>query len=135
MRTSTTTDLFANGFSPQRCPATHQVLPNMTRAFSGFHISYAGYLSHYGSDTTALVFDGRVFFILNGYHADALVAAAEQGGIHACMDLFIGRIDQANNLSEHRIVGGLVADTFELRPTVEAMIGEDGIARITQACS
>ncbi len=135
MRTSTTTDLFANGFTPQHCPVTRQVLPNMTRAFSGFHISYAGHLSHYDSDTTALVFEGRVFFILNGYHADALVAAADQGGIHACMDLFIERIDQANRLSEHRIVGGLADDIFELRPTVEAMIGADGIARITQACS
>jgi len=123
----------SSGFSAQQCPVTHEVMPNVTRNFKGFHISYARYLSHYGCDTTALVLQGRVFFILNGDHADALAEAAELSGIQGCIDLFIERIDQANRLSEHCMAIGLVADPFELYPTTLKLIGQHSIDRIAQA--
>lgn len=133
MRSSTISDLFSRGFAPQHCSVTREVMPNMTRNFSGFHISYARYLSHYDSDTTALVLQDRVFFVLNGFHANAMVEAAEISGIQGCIDLFIERIDEANKLSEHRMAIGAAEDPFELAPTTLELIGQHNISRIVQA--
>ncbi|WP_115632109.1 hypothetical protein [Buttiauxella agrestis] len=133
MMTSTVNNLLSNGFSPVRCPATQVVMPNMTRNFDGFHISYARSIQHYGSDTTAIVLQGRVFLLLNGYHADVLSEAAERSGIHGCIDIFIERIGQANKLSEHRMAAGIDNDLFELAPTVLDVIGQDYMDRLMQA--
>jgi len=96
--------------SSQRCPVTNALQPNRVRNFEGFHISYNPHRADYGCDTTALVLQGRVFFVLNGDHAADLLDAAEQGGLQSCVDLFIARIERANAISEHRMaVGAAVA--------------------------
>lgn len=122
-----------SGLASQRCPVTGEVMSNMTRSFDGFHISYARYLPHYGCDTTALVLNDRVFLILNGYHADDMVNAAVERGIQGCIDIFIDRIQQANNLSEHDMAVGLAADPFELYQTTVELIGQQNIDRLKQA--
>lgn len=133
MHISSITDLAAHGFASVHCPVTHQVMPNMTRSFGDYAISYCGFLSHYGSDTTALVLQGRVFFVLNGYHAATLVAAAEEQGLQGCINLFIENIGQANRLSEHRMAACLIDDPFQLHGTTLAMIGQNNIDRIIAA--
>lgn len=133
MMISTVNNLLSNGFSTERCPVTHVTMPNMTRTFSGFHISYARDLAHYGSDTTAIVLQGRVFLLLNGYHADVMVEAAERSGILGCIDVFIERLQQANKLSEHRMAVGVDTDTFSLMPTMLEMIGQIYMDRLMQA--
>ena len=135
MRTATIADLHSHGFSSNLCPVTRNVMPNMTRDFGNYHISYCRELSHYGSDTTALVMKGRVFFILNGYHADDMVDAAEQNGIQGCIDLFINRINLANQLSEHCMAVGMVADPFGLYQTTVELIGQQSVDRIVEAVS
>jgi hypothetical protein len=107
----------------------------MTRSFDGFYVSHARHISHYGCETTALVLQDRVFFVLNGNHADAMVGAATQGGIHGCIDLFIDRIGQANRFSEHCMAAGVVADPFNLRQTTLDLIGQSNIDRIARAVS
>lgn len=133
MRTSTLNDLRSRGFSSEHCPVTRTVMPNMTRTFEGFHVSYCSDPCDYGCDTTALVLQGRVFFVLNGYHADALVDAAVQNGIDGCIAVFVQRIDQANRLSEHRMAAELVADPFSLYPTTRELIGQHGVDLIVRA--
>ena len=135
MHIQTVSRLYSNGFSSQRCPVTREVAPNMTRCFDGFHVSFARYLSHYGCDTTALVLQERVFFVLNGNHAEAMVDASVRAGIQGCMDLFVERINQANRLSEHLMATGMVADPFGLLPTTLALVGQDNIDRIVHAVS
>lgn len=133
MRTSTVSELSSLGFSGASCPVTREVMPNMVRAFDGFHISYCRHQSHYGSDTTALVLQGRVFFILSGYHADALVQAAEDNGIQGCISAFIERIEQANPFSEHRQALLLDPDPFQVHSTTLEVIGQDGFDRLLAA--
>lgn len=133
MRTPTVSDLFSRGFSSVHCPVTREVMPNMTRNSKGFHISYAGYQSHYDSDTTALVLQGRVFFILNGNHAGAMVEAVEQSGIDGCVALFIEKIQLTNPHSEHRMAVRVAADPFALYPTTLEVIGQNNVDRIVQA--
>jgi hypothetical protein len=133
MRVATIKNLHDTGFTNVSCPATRQIMPNMTRNFKGFHISYCSYMSHYGSDTTALVLAGRVFFILNGNHASELAAAAERNGIQGCIELFAERIGNANPHSEHMPAVGMSEDTFELYPTALQIIGQEGIDRIRAA--
>lgn len=125
--------MIPHGFSTERCPVTRQVMPNMTRQYDGFHISYARYLSHYGCATTALVLQGRVFFVLNGDHTQDMVEAANQRGIQGCIDLFIERVHQVNNLSEHQMAVGLAADPFGLSQTTLELIGQQSVDRIVQA--
>ena len=78
---------------------------------------------------------GRVFFILNGYHADDMVDAAEQNGIQGCIGLFINRINLANQLSEHCMAVGMVADPFGLYQTTVELIGQQSVDRIVEAVS
>lgn len=123
----------AAGLAPGRCPITHRLMPNITRNFPGFHISYSRQTRVYGSDTTAMVLGGRVFFILDGNHAVEMIEAALLDGIRGCLDVFIERIDRANALSEHRMAAGLAADPFELRATTLRLIGQAGMERLVAA--
>lgn len=106
---------------------------NTTNNFKGFHISYLKDTRDYGSDTTALVLGGRVFFVLNGNHAAEMNEAALQNGIQGCLDVFIERIDRANAASEHRMAAGLDGDPFELQATTLRMIGQEGMDRLVAA--
>lgn len=125
--------LAALGLTPQRCPATRVLAPNMTRSFGAFHISYARRIPEYGSDTTALVLRGRVFLVLSGDHAADMVAAAEARGVDGCIDLFVERLEQASLLSEHHMAVGVGADPFELEPTTREVLGQAGFDRLAAA--
>ena len=125
--------LVDEGFTGGRCPVTNVVAPNMSRSFGNFHISYCRHSPDYGSDTTALVLQGRVFFILNGFHASAMVAAAEADGVLGCVDLFVRHIEMASSFSEHMMATGLTADPFQLAKTTLEVIGVDGVNKIIAA--
>lgn len=133
MNTNHNAAMAATGLAPGRCPVTRQLMPNVTRSFAGYHISYSRQTCDYGSDTTALVLDGRVFFILNGYHATEMIEAALHDGIQGCLDVFIERIGRANAASEHRMAAGLEDDPFDLRSTTLRLIGQAGMDRLTAA--
>jgi hypothetical protein len=134
MRVATITDLKSHGFSSNFCPMTRQVMPNMTRDFGDYHISYCRYQSHYNSDTTSLVLSGRVFLILNGYHVEAFVLAAERAGILGCFSVFIEMIAHANRLSEHLMAAGLANDPFKLHVTTRNLVGQSWIDELRIAC-
>lgn len=124
----------ALGMKGSFCPVTRAPSPNMTRSFEqGFHISYNPSSSGYGCDTTAIVLQGRVHFVLNGDHAAALCTAAEQRGIDGCIDYFVENIALANKLSEHWMATGVNCDFFALMPTTLEVIGQDGMQRIAEA--
>lgn len=133
MNTSQISRHTANGLSSQRCPVTRQLTPNRVRNFDRFHISYNNHTSDYGCVTTALVLDGRIFFVLNGDHVREMVDAAERDGIQGCVDLFITRIHDANERSEHRMAAGLAADPFGLHRTAIDVIGQANVDRIAGA--
>lgn len=101
--------------------------------FNGFHLSYDPSSRDYGSDTTGIVFKGRVFFVLNGDHSHGLHAAVEAAGVQGAIDYFIEHQADANKSSEHLMVCGQQNDLFELTPTVREIIGQDGIDRLIRA--
>lgn len=109
------------------CPVTNERTPNGVKEYDGFYISYCRYQVEYGSDTTALVLDGRVFLILNGDHSEELIRAAETKGLSGCMETFLERAAQANPLSEHRMSLGLADDPFELQGTIRKLFTFDQI--------
>ncbi|UXH55943.1 hypothetical protein Q1Z72_01415 [Pseudomonas qingdaonensis] len=127
-------DAAALGMKGSFCPVTRSPSPNMTRSFAqGFTISYNSRSAGYGTDTTAIVLQERVFFVLSGDHAAALCAVADQSGIAGCVDYFIEHIAQANSHSEHLMATGVNADPFGLMPTALEVIGQDGVQRIVAA--
>ena len=133
MTTTQTSASRSRALASQRCPVTNAIQPNRVRNFDGFHVSYNPHSADYGCDTTALVLQGRVFFVLNGDHAADLLDAAEQRGLQGCVDLFIARIDHANAISEHRMAVGAAPDPFGLQPTTLDMIGQRNVDRIVAA--
>lgn len=123
-----------SGFIGGACPITNELSPNVTMNFERFHLSYNNRSGDYGCDTTAIVLDGRVFMLLNGEHKNALSNAAQENGIHGCVDYFIANIDKANRFSEHLTLIGIGNDQFALIPTAIEVIGEINIGRIAEAC-
>lgn len=121
-----------NGFKNVRSPVTNELMPNMTRSYANFYISYARYLPHYGCDTTALVLGDRVFFILNGNHANEMKNLAEEKGIGGVIEYFITNINQANSWSEHKMAVGLSPDPFGLHDTALKILGQTIIDRIVK---
>lgn len=130
---STIPQLAELGFSSDVVPVINTSAPNMTRGFERFHISYNISSAGYGCDTTALVLDGRVFFVLTGDHACDMTKAAVARGIDGCIDVFIDRIESASRHSEHKMAIGLTIDEFGLMPTAFAVIGEHNILRLLSA--
>jgi hypothetical protein len=121
-------------FQHHRIPVINQRSVNCaTQIFDGMHISFNPSSVDYGSKTTAIVLQQRVFFVLNGDHRAALTEAAHNAGAQGCIDYFIEKIAQANPLSEHRMVIGEVADPFEVTPTAIAVLGQANIDRLTQS--
>ena len=117
-----------------KCPVTHSPSPNVTRSFGAdFHISYNPRSSAYGSDTTAIVLQERVFFVLTGDHSEALCAAAAEHVVKGCIDYFAENITRANGNSEHLMATGLHSDPFNLLPTTLEVIGQEGVDRIAAA--
>ncbi|QRD62699.1 hypothetical protein H8Z72_22500 (plasmid) [Xanthomonas citri pv. citri] len=135
MSTSSISAARHRGLASQRCPATGELAPNRICEFGTFHISYNPHATQYGCETTALVLAGRVFFVLNGDHTDAMLSAAERNGIEGCIDIFVNQLHLASELSEHRMAVGISADPFALAPTALELIGQDNVARIAAAHS
>lgn len=126
--------LHAIGMTSSTCPVTRAKSPNVARNFgANLSISYNQRSADYGCDTTAIVFGGRVFFVLNGNHAVALCALAEEQGVPGCVEYFAQRIAQANGNSEHLMATGLIGDPFGLMQTALDVIGSDGVDRIAAA--
>lgn len=126
--------LHAIGMTSSTCPVTRGKSSNVARIFgANLSISYNQRSADYGCDTTAIVFAGRVFFVLNGNHAVALCALAEEQGVPGCVEYFVKHIGQANRFSDHLMATGLVGDPFGLVPTALDVIGSDGVDRIAAA--
>lgn len=123
------------GFTSSRCPVTNEVSPNVAASFAGFHISHCTRSSDYGCETTAIVLQNRVFFILNGDHGAELNAQAHENGIDGCIRYFAQHIGQANGHSEHLMAVGLATDHFELRGTTQKCIGSDAIELVAKAAT
>ncbi|RRV08832.1 hypothetical protein EGJ28_16330 [Stutzerimonas xanthomarina] len=122
------------GMKSSFCPVTNEPSPNATRSFgSAFHISYNPRSAGYGSDTTAIVLQDRVFFVLKGDHAGALCKVAAEEGAKGCADYFAQNIDRASDLSEHLMATGLSNDPFALGPTALEVLGQEGVDRIATA--
>lgn len=122
------------GMKSSPCPVTGTRSPNVTRSFgTAVHISYNPSSAGYGCDTTAIVLLERVFFVLNGDHAEALCSAVAQHGVSGCVEYFVQNISQANGRSEHLMAAGLADDVFGLMPTAVEVLGHDGVARIANA--
>lgn len=135
MRSTTNTNLRSVGMTGSSCPVTNVRAPNVARSFGDFSISYNPRTSDYGSDTTAIVLHGRVFFVLNGNHAEQLCFAADSKGIQGCMDYFVENIAQANQRSEHWMATGLRKDPFALLATTLEVIGQCNVDRVAQAAA
>lgn len=135
MRSSTLANMQSLGMTGSSCPVTHMRTPNVARSFGNFSISYNPRSSDYGCDTTAIVLGGRVFFVLNGNHAEHLCLAASTNGIQGCVDFFVENIAQANSRSEHWMATGLTKDPFSLLATALDVIGQSNIDRIARAAA
>lgn len=85
-----------------------------------WHLSYNPSVQGYGCVTTALVFDNRVFFVLNGDHRKAWGEAADLEG---ALDYFIEHHQQVSDMSEHRMALGFATDHFALMPTLADIAG------------
>ncbi|MFK4131955.1 hypothetical protein ACI2KR_06625 [Pseudomonas luteola] len=133
MRTSSPAALQALGMTGSSCPVTNVRSPNVSRVFGDFSISYNPRSSGYGCPTTAIVLQERVFFVLNGNHAEPLCNAANNSGLQGAIDYFIENIAQANAFSEHPMAIGLSRDQFGLFETALEVVGQHNINRIAQA--
>lgn len=105
-----------------------------TQDLGGYHISYNPSSADYGSPTTAIVLQHRVFFILNGDHSRDLAAAVERDGIQGAMGYFIDNVALANPRSEHPMVTGESSDPFGLIPTAIEVLGQSVIDQLARAC-
>ncbi len=110
------------GFKSARCPITNELTPNVTLDCDKFHISYNTSSREYGYDTTAIVIEDRVFFILNGNHCIPLKNISND--ISKCIDYFIDNIHNSSKFSEHLMVAGIEDDVFSLQKTVLKVIGQ-----------
>lgn len=93
---------------------------NLIDARGRWHLSYNRNPAGYGTDTTALVFDNRVYFILNGDHRKTWGNAEN---IAQAVDHFMAQHESINGMSEHRMALGLESDVFALMPTVTEVVG------------
>ncbi|PTC00389.1 hypothetical protein C9975_07800 [Thalassospira xiamenensis] len=131
--TSKFAQLHDDGFRGHQTPFINTMSPNITKDFDDYHISYARYISEYGSDTTAIVLEHHIFFVLNGNHASALNAVSQRSGLQGCIDYFIEHINEANHMSEHLVVLGLETDIVKIKPKAEDILGQWNIARLAKA--
>jgi len=131
MRTAALSDL---GMRSSTCPVTRRQYPNVSRSFGGhIHISYNPSSSDYASDTTAIVVNGQLFFLLNGNHAEALCKAATEEGAMGCAAYFAENISCANKHSEHVMASGLCNDPFALQQIALEVFGSEAVERIATA--
>ena len=113
-------------------PVLNQRTANATCQFEGFHLSYNPRTADYGTDTSAIVFANRLFFILNGNHRQPLLEAAQNSGLQGVIDYFIDNIEKANYRSEHfEVIKG--EELFGLAHYGLESLGQPNLDRIAQA--
>lgn len=132
MNIATITSLSEMGFVGSSCPITNERAPNVTKSYGDIELSYNARSAYYGCDTTAIVIGGRVFFVLNGQHSQALDAALTAKGAQGMVEYFIEHLAHANFTSEHLMATGLANDLFGLMPTALEIIGQSNIDLIKQ---
>lgn len=120
-------------FKTHTIPVINQRSINAVCELKGFHISYNPSSADYGSKTTAIVFGGSLFFVLNGDHRQALFDVAQVDQKQGCIDYFINNIKLSNSKSEHHVVIGKLEDLFGLTKLALKHLGQPNIDRITQA--
>lgn len=121
-------------FKHHTIPVINQRTINSTMDFDKFHLSYNPSRANYGSDTTAIVLKGTVFFILNGNHKNELAEISKTKGLQGVIEYFIDNIDKANKLSEHNLLIEGSNDLFKVKENTLDTIGQDNVNRIINAC-
>lgn len=104
-----------------------------TDDLGGFYLSYNPNHSGYGCDTTAIVLNECVFFILNGNHKTQLLDALNRNGFQGVIDYFIDNLAQASHRSEHFYVVNPEKNTLPPSNTVLELLGQENIERMAQA--
>lgn len=99
----------------------------------GFHLSYNPNCAGYGCDTTAIVLNECVFFVLNGNHKTQLLDALNLNGFQGVIDYFIDNLAQASHRSEHYSVVNPAQSTLPPSKTVLELLGQPNIDRIAKA--
>lgn len=122
-------------FKNHTIPVINSRTINRTCDFKDFHLSYNPSVADYGCDTTAIVFGGSLFFILNGDHQKALHEAANTGGKMGCFSYYVDNIHLANKISEHHPVTGNASDLFGLRNMAIEHLGAHAVERLANADS
>jgi hypothetical protein len=119
-------------FKHETIPVIKQRTVNVTCEFDGFHLNYNPQRSGYGTDTTAIVMENTLFFVLNGDHMTVLQAVAKEAGLQGCIDYFIENIGQANQYSEHiAVING--ETRYGLAESGLKLAGQANIDRIAKA--
>lgn len=95
-----------------------------------WHLSYNPSVQGYGCVTTALVFDNRVFFVLEGDHRKTWGEVTDLAG---ALDYFIEHHQQISDMSEHRMALGLARDEFALMPTLADIAGPELFTKLFNA--
>ena len=112
----------ASGFSAQPPVMTRSgtvYAPNLVHMHDGWHLSYCGRSAAYGCETTALVIDNWVFFVLKGDHCQAWARAST---LWEALQYFVAHEEQIHSASEHRMALGLEEDCFSLMPTLQTAL-------------
>ncbi|MND11763.1 hypothetical protein D3C87_686460 [compost metagenome] len=122
-------------FSHHTIPVINTQSVNSTTPCRDKHyLSFSQRTSDYGCVTTAIVMAGRLFFVLNGDHRQALDAISLSRGLQGCFNYFLEHLGEASIHSEHRIVAGEKKDLFGLTNTALETLGQQNIDRLTLAC-
>jgi hypothetical protein len=106
---------------------------NRVTSFVGYHISYDPRSSAYGCETTALVLNDDVFFVLRGCHQAEMKAASLAGGLDACMDFFVQHLEQAHAFSEHNYLNPTQKDRFGLAKRIPQYLSPSALASLKAA--
>lgn len=104
-----------------------------TDDLGGFYLSYNPNHTGYGCDTTAIVLNECVFFILNGNHKAQLLDAFNRDGFQGVIDYFIDNLAQASHRSEHYSVVNQERSVLPPSKTVLELLGKTNIERMAQA--
>lgn len=138
-------------FKHHTIPVVNLPSPNSsTPYFGNLYFSYNDRdIFHYGCPTTAIVFNGSLFFILNGDHREELLALVDQGVIvdsvgviadqgvivDSVIDYFIAHLAEANDWSEHTYAARTVPDACNLYQQSLEALGQGNIDKLVRAMS
>jgi hypothetical protein len=123
-------------FKHHTIPVVNLPSPNSsTPYFGNLYFSYNDRdLFHYGCPTTAIVFNGSLFFILNGDHREELLALVDQGVlVDKVIDYFIAHLAEANDWSEHTYAARTVPDACNLYQQSLEALGQGNIDKLVGA--